>query len=142
VKEGGLAVAGNTSGGGESIDEKVIVITGDFPHGESEQVVLDDEFSLGSEGLWVVVGNHQLLGLVVKEGSLTTLVERRLDSAGRCSIIVEESLADQFGKIHDIRLGFRVSTLIDAAGSRVLGESRVGGQISRAANSIGWRNGE
>lgn len=43
------------------------MVTSDFPHGEPEEVVLDDEFSLGGERLRVVVGNHQLLGFVVKE---------------------------------------------------------------------------
>jgi len=61
-------ILSNARGGGEGIDEKVVVVTGGFPHGEPEQVVLNDEFSLGSERLWVVVGNHQLLGLVINEG--------------------------------------------------------------------------
>ena len=61
------AVISDTGGGGERIDEKVVMVTTDFPHGEPEQIVLDDEISLGGERLWVVVGNHQLFGFVVKE---------------------------------------------------------------------------
>jgi len=65
----GLAVIlVNTRGGGEGIDEKVVVVTGSFPHGEPKQVVLNDEFSLGGERLWIVIRNHQLLGLVINEG--------------------------------------------------------------------------
>lgn len=60
------AVIGNTGSGGEGVDKKVVVVTSDIPHGEPEQVVLDDEISLGSERPRVVVGNHQLLGLVIK----------------------------------------------------------------------------
>ena len=52
----------------DGIEEKVVVITSGLPHGEPEQVVIDDEFSLSSKRLWVIVGNHQLLVLIVKEG--------------------------------------------------------------------------
>ena len=58
----------NARGGGEGIDEKVVVVTSSFPHGEPKQVVLNDEFSLGSERLRVIIRNHQLLGLVIDEG--------------------------------------------------------------------------
>lgn len=61
------ALISNTRSGGEGINEEIIVITGEFPHGEPKQVVLDDEFPLGSERLRVIVGNHRLVGLVVKE---------------------------------------------------------------------------
>ena len=61
-------ILSNTRSGGEGINEEVFVIAGGFPHGESEQIVLNDEFSLGSERLRVVEGNHQLLGLVINEG--------------------------------------------------------------------------
>jgi len=109
IKTRRSAVISDTRGGGERIDEKVIVIASDFPHGESEQIVLDDEVSLGSEGLRVVVGNHQLFALVVNEGlrkrgkreklnggqvradqayGLTALVEPRQDSAGGGSVVV------------------------------------------------------
>ena len=52
----------------DGIEEKVVVVTSGLPYGEPEQVVVDDEFSLGSERLRVIVGNHQLLVLVVNEG--------------------------------------------------------------------------
>ena len=61
------AVIGNTRSGSEGIDEEVIVVTGHVPHGEPDQIVLDNEFSLGGERLRVVVGNHQLLGLIINE---------------------------------------------------------------------------
>ena len=58
----------DTRSGVDGIEEKVVVITAGLPHGEPEQVMVDDEFTLGSERLRVIVGNHQLLILVVKEG--------------------------------------------------------------------------
>jgi len=117
------------------------VVTGDIPHGEPEQIVLDDEFSLGGERFRIVVGNHQLLGLVVNEGGLTAVVELEFHSAGRGSIVVEESIANQGSKVQDVRFSLRVSALIHAASSRVLGERRMGSQASRAVDGIGRRNG-
>jgi len=52
----------------DGVEEKVVVVTSGLPYGEPEQVVVDDELSLGSERLRVVVGNHQLVVLVVNEG--------------------------------------------------------------------------
>ena len=68
VTRGSAVILINARGGGEGIDEKVVVVTSSFPHGESKQVVLNDEFSLGSERLRVIIRNHQLLGLVINEG--------------------------------------------------------------------------
>lgn len=72
--------------------------------------------------------------------SLTAVVEEIFHSAGGSSIVVEDSLADQSRKVQDVRLSFRVSALIHAASSRVLGERRMGSQVSRAVDSIGRRN--
>ena len=44
-----------------------MVIAG-MPHGEPKQIVLDNEFSLCSERLRVVVRNHQLLCFVINKG--------------------------------------------------------------------------
>jgi len=52
----------------DGIEEEAVGVTSGLPHGEPEQVVVDDESPLGSERLWVIVGNHQLLVLVVNEG--------------------------------------------------------------------------
>ena len=52
----------------DGVEEKAVVVTSGLPYGEPEQVVVEDEFSLGSERLRVVVRNHQLLVLVVNEG--------------------------------------------------------------------------
>jgi len=68
VTHGSAIILVNTRGGGEGIDEKVVVVTSSFPHGEPKQVVLNDKLSLGSERLWVIIRNHQLLGLVINEG--------------------------------------------------------------------------
>lgn len=62
------AFSGDTSSSEHGIDEQVIGVTSNIPHVESEQVIVDDEFSLGRERLRVVIGNHQFLRLVVKEG--------------------------------------------------------------------------
>ena len=62
------AVSGDIGTREDGIDEEVIGVTSNIPHVESEQVILDNEFPLGRERLRVVIGNHQLLRLVVKEG--------------------------------------------------------------------------
>lgn len=72
--------------------------------------------------------------------SLTAVVEQIFHSAGGGSIVVEDSLANQTRKVQDVRLSFRVSALIYAASSRVLGERRMGSQVSRAVDSIGRGN--
>lgn len=68
TRETGGSAVGDTCSGGEGFDQHAIGIAGQVPHGKPEQVVLDDETSLFSERLWVVVGIHRLIGLVVKEG--------------------------------------------------------------------------
>ena len=68
VTRGSAVILVNARGGGEGIDEKVVVVTSSFPHGEPKQVVLNDELSLGGERLRIVIRNHQLFGLVVNEG--------------------------------------------------------------------------
>ena len=73
--------------------------------------------------------------------SLTAVVEHRFHSAGGGSIVVEEPVANQSSKVHDVRFSLRISALIHGATSRVLGERRMGGQVSRAVDSIGRRNG-
>jgi hypothetical protein len=62
------AVISDTRSGGEGIYEKIFVVASRVPHGEPEQFVFYDEFALGGERLRVVVGNQQLLGLVVNVG--------------------------------------------------------------------------
>ena len=60
------AVSTDTRSLGEGIDEKVIGVTSDVPHGETKQLVIDDELPLGGKRCRIVVGNHQLLSLVVR----------------------------------------------------------------------------
>lgn len=65
---GQSAVSGDTGTGENGIDQEVIRVACNIPHVGSEQVILGNEFPLGRERLRVVVGNHQLLRLVVQEG--------------------------------------------------------------------------
>lgn len=78
----------------------------------------------------------------IKAYSLTALVETIFHSIGRGSVALEEPLANQSGKFQDVRCSFWVSALIHGARRGVLGELRVGSQISRAVDGIGRRNGK
>lgn len=78
----------------------------------------------------------------IKAYSLTALIETVFHSIGRCSVVLEESFANQSGKVHDVRHSFWISALIHGARRGILGELRVGSQISRAIDGIGRRNGK
>lgn len=79
-------------------------------------------------------------GQSLKPYSLTAVVELIFDSVGGSSIILEISFANQSGEVHYVRSGFRVSALINTAGSRVLGKRRVRSQISGAVYGTGRGN--
>jgi len=134
------AISSDSGTSEDGIDEKVVGVTSDLPHVESEQIVVNDEFSLGRERLSVVIGNEQLLVLVVKEGSLAAVVESESDSGGGSAVAVKESLADQGREVDLVRHGFGISALIKGGGKRVRSEMRVINQVSRAVNCVGRSN--
>ena len=78
----------------------------------------------------------------IKADRLAALVELGFHSAGRGSIVIEESATDHSGEGQGVHRGFRVSALINGTGRRVLGESRVGSQVSRTADGIGRSDGK
>lgn len=77
-----------------------------------------------------------------KAYSLTAVVKKIFHSISSGSVVLEESIANQSGKVHDVRRRLWVSTLIHGARESVLGELGVGIQISAAVDGIGRRNGE
>lgn len=113
----------STQNAGDGIEENVVVVAGEVPHGEPEQSVFDDEIALGSERLRVVVGNKCFLAFVVKEGlrkqgkgekpivvdlkrdnahGLATLVILILEFAGVGPIAIEVSLFGHATNAYDV----------------------------------------
>ena len=83
----------------DGVDEKVSVVTSNIPHEGSSQVFISDEFSLGGERPNVIIVNHQLFFLVVKEG----LVKR--SKRINVNVVGSERSDSQFGC--SCRIGIR-----------------------------------
>lgn len=132
-----IAVIRDTRTCCDGIDEEVLVITGDVPHRETKQVVVSDELPLGGERGRVVVGNHQLSGLIVSKWSLTAAVESILDAIGSSPVTVKDSFADHGSESDDVHSGLWGTALIDGAGERRLGERWVVSNVSRAVYGVG-----
>lgn len=77
----------------------------------------------------------------IKTYSLTAFVEKIFHSIGRGSVVLEESFANQSGKVLDVRRRLWVSALIHSARKSALGELSMGSQISTAVDGIGRRDG-
>lgn len=132
-----IAVIRDTGTHCDGIDEEIVVITSAIPHSETKQVVVSDELALGGERGRVVVGNHQLPGLIVNIGSLTAAVESVLDVIGSSPVAVEDSFADHGSESEGVYNGFWGAALVDGVGEGRLGERWVVSNISRAVYGVG-----